>query len=723
MRLAHLALSNLVSGKAALAVLVLLCFSPAAVLAGATAPQQQRPRRVAGAGEAPADQSSGGQLDRIKAIESQDERIDLLEKFLVSHRGPEDQAQAREMLMREYSLRGEQYLKGGSVEPAIENFKRVLGAAPREITDRIFDQYIFPLPVAMNTFGFRTESAELMKSFEARFEDNPSRLIQVGFFYVQIEAPLEALRVLERAVHLAPRDHRAHNSLGTAYLINLRLDDAETEFKQALEIDPTDEYANLNVANMLRARGDYEGSLKYFQAQAELKPSDADAHAGMSISLLELGRDEEAEKEIAKAEELGKPDYRFYTQLAYFYATRKKYDLANQMLEKSAAIEPRYAWTFITKAAVDAMEGQFGQALATMIQAQQLGSFPTLDFELAKAFMTLDGYDQATEALTKGFKVTSAGEFEAMLGGVMQARSPRLDTLLSRERRAALFLNIQTTTRFQYDIAEALFLIDHYMNAALQARKAGPGAGGPGLHSAARSRAKLAARRRKGVRPAPQPEEESAETAADSGPAEPGRARRVGSAPAVLQLSAGSDAGLPGMPELLKAIGAFTSLDDGRQVFRMVWVAHKLSDNELALDAAIALAKKAIEDADAATEPANSMRDTPLLDRDGRRAVFLGRAEDALGWALLKKGDTRGAIDHLTRSVTASPDNIERRSFVWHLAVATEQAGDEAHALELYIAGYDSHSPIASVRKQQIERLYKKVNGSLNGLEDRLRDQ
>ncbi|HUK90325.1 MAG TPA: tetratricopeptide repeat protein, partial [Blastocatellia bacterium] len=274
------------------------------------------------------------ELERIKAIPVQDERIALLEKAFAKLHSDE----VRDLLMKEYALRGEEHLREGAPDKATRDFKAVMRVAPPEIPDQIFDRFIFPMPIAMNTFGYRTESAALMKSFEPRFANNPSRLIQIGFFYVQIEAPLEAVRVLEHAVTLAPADHRAHNSLGTAYLINLRLDDAETEFKRALELDPTDDYANLNLGNLARARGDYEQAIDYYRAQIKIKSLDEEAHGGLAIALLATGRDEEAQRQIAEASELGKSDYRFFTTLAYFYATRKKYKLAREMVEKAAGI-------------------------------------------------------------------------------------------------------------------------------------------------------------------------------------------------------------------------------------------------------------------------------------------------------------------------------------------------------------------------------------------------
>ena len=165
---------------------------------------------------------SADALERIRAMATPQERINALEKLLTTQRGSAMEPKARDMLMREYATRGEQHLREGSPQLATKDFKAVLRVAPDPITDKIFDQFIFPMPIAMGTFGYRVEAVELMQSFERRFESDVNRLVQIGFFYVQIEAPLEAARILEQAVKLAPQDHRAHNGLGNAYLINLR---------------------------------------------------------------------------------------------------------------------------------------------------------------------------------------------------------------------------------------------------------------------------------------------------------------------------------------------------------------------------------------------------------------------------------------------------------------------------------------------------------------------
>jgi tetratricopeptide (TPR) repeat protein len=672
-------------------VSVALAIALMVTIADGQRPPQRRPEPKRPSVDEPSQALTPQQaLDRARNAPTQIERIDLLEKFVAANRGSQIEGEARETLMREYALKGEQALREGNPQLATQVFKAVFRAAPNPITDAIFSQYIFTLPIAMNSFGYRGESVELMRSFEPRFESEPNRLVEIGFFYVQIEAPFEAVRVLEHAVQLAPQDHRAHNSLGTAYLISLRLDAATAEFQRALELDPRDEFANLNLGNLSRAMGDYQRAIGYYRRQISLKADDAEAHGGLAISLLAVGRDEDAAPAIKRAQELAPADYHFLTQLSFFYVIRKKAALARPLIEQAARIEPRYAWAYIAKAEVDALEGKFGDALATLISAQGQAGFATLTFELAKALISVDGYDQANETMAKAFTVNDDGEFETILGGAIKARSPRLDLLLERERQAALFLSYDPTTSLQYRLIEAIAKINYYSKVALASRKP---------PQALTRRSMQTAEPKPGTRP-----------------------RRVGGEPSLTgELSAGRDSNLRGMTELLRAITTFTTLDDGRQAFRMVWAARKLTEADLALDAAEQLARRAIAMADAATEPAGSMRDAPMLDRVGRRAAFLGRAYDALGWTMLKKRNLRGALDNLIKSIDSYPDGHERKTAMWHLAVATQEAGDERRALDLYIASYDAESPTASVRRAQIEALYKKLNGSLAGLDQKLK--
>src|SRR5262249_30714541 len=236
--------------------------------------------------------------ERAKSAPTAQERIALLERFIKSFRGSEYDLNARELLMREYALQGDQALREANPQQAVRAFKSAFRVTPAIVYVSIFVQYIVSFHAVPYASGYRDEHKDVMRAFEPKFQDQPNRLVEIGFFYVQIEAPIEAVRVLERAVQLAPDDHRAHNSLGSAYLINLRMEDAAEQFSKALELDPKDEYANLNLGNLARGAGDYERAIGHYKRQLAIKSDDAEARGGLAIALLAVGRDEEAEIEL-----------------------------------------------------------------------------------------------------------------------------------------------------------------------------------------------------------------------------------------------------------------------------------------------------------------------------------------------------------------------------------------------------------------------------------------
>jgi hypothetical protein len=60
------------------------------------------------------------------------------------------------------------------------------------------------------------------------------------------------------------------------------------------------------------------------------------------------------------------------------------------------------------------------------------------------------------------------------------------------------------------------------------------------------------------------------------------------------------------------------------------------------------------------------------------------------------------------------------RSALWHLGVTLEQSGQKEQALEAYIKSYKGEPGASAVRRSVIEQLYKRVNGSLDGLNEKL---
>jgi hypothetical protein len=123
--------------------------------------------------------------------------------------------------------------------------------------------------------------------------------------------------------------------------------------------------------------------------------------------------------------------------------------------------------------------------------------------------------------------------------------------------------------------------------------------------------------------------------------------------------------------------------------------------------------------AQVATEPEGSLREYPNYDRAGRLAIFRGRALSAKGWALFKAGKNREAAAALTESTQAYGPLPEGRRALRRLAAVKETLGELKEALDLYIAGYEAPASGSGsdVSRAVIESLYRKINGSLEGLD------
>jgi len=88
--------------------------------------------------------------------------------------------------------------------------------------------------------------------------------------------------------------------------------------------------------------------------------------------------------------------------------------------------------------------------------------------------------------------------------------------------------------------------------------------------------------------------------------------------------------------------------------------------------------------------------------------------------AFFKLDKSNEAVLRLRRAVNASPEGTPLwRSSMWHLGAALEANGKPDQALLYYIKSYVAGPPDPA-RRSVIESIYKKVNGSLDGLEDKI---
>ncbi|MGH9929739.1 MAG: carboxypeptidase regulatory-like domain-containing protein, partial [Pyrinomonadaceae bacterium] len=185
----------------------------------------------------------------------------------------------------------------------------------------------------------------------------------------------------------------------------------------------------------------------------------------------------------------------------------------------------------------------------------------------------------------------------------------------------------------------------------------------------------------------------------------------------------------------------FASGDDAARVHRQLYAASRLLQKRVGFQAAYELAEAARNNADvgmtvaeltvvvqadefrsirARAIAAGGTPDIPEAPRNVLSNLMRGRIEDTSGWALFNQDKLDAAVEHLQRAVTILPEGTPAaRAALWHLGVALERQDKKAEALSYYIKSY-SLGELDLVRRAVIEQLYRKVNGSLDGLDEKI---
>jgi tetratricopeptide (TPR) repeat protein len=213
---------------------------------------------------------------------------------------------------------------------------------------------------------------------------------------------------------------------------------------------------------------------------------------------------------------------------------------------------------------------------------------------------------------------------------------------------------------------------------------------------------------------------------------------------ALLALSFALTPGADGKIDEATAVAAakdFAAGSDNMRGFRQVYAANRVLRNGVGVAAAlemIAAAKTASDEALKVPVATMAVQAEEFRDLRARALtagnvpdiapappeilsnIYKGRLEDLEGWGLFNQEKYSEAITHLKQATEISPAGTPAwRSALWHLGVALEQSGQKEQALDAYIKSYRA-GPRESVRRSAIEQLYRSINGSTNGLEERL---
>ncbi len=143
-----------------------------------------------------------------------------------------------------------------------------------------------------------------------------------------------ARRKLDEAVALAPAYSAAWNALGV-------ITNSEADFRRAIDADPDNLDAILNLGGLLLKTGRAEEALGFSQRAAFTLSGDASAQAQLGMNCYQLGKLAEAEKALLTTKRLD-PEHYTLPQLflAEIYARRGEKSRAAQEITELLALRP-----------------------------------------------------------------------------------------------------------------------------------------------------------------------------------------------------------------------------------------------------------------------------------------------------------------------------------------------------------------------------------------------
>jgi len=594
------------------------------------------------------------------------QRAVLLKEFLDTHPDSKARPHATELLISTHAALGDQKLKNGDSIGGIEQLLRAIDEADVSISEKLFTGVIAQIPMNLYLRGEREAAFKAAQNVEAKFGNDPKRLLAMAGFYMGVERANDTVRLAESAVKLAPDLAEAHRLLAVGLHISLRLDEAIAEYKRTLELDPNSKASRGSLADLYRATGKTEQALALYNEQLAADPKDKAARAGKVISLFELNRSEEANSALQTALTEEPNNLPLLAGTAYWHVAHNNHEKAFELARRAVRIEPRYTWAQIALAhAYLGLKSPLDAERAIRF-ARQFGKFPTLSYELASVLASMGFYDEAAEALRESFALKD-DQIQTYLAGSRAASDTSFIELLAPERRAGIYQPTPADNAANAKTLKALLALSFALT---------PGADGKIDEATAVAAAK--------------------------------------------DFAAGSD-NMRGFRQVYAANRVLRNGVGVAAALEMIAAAKTASDEALKVPVAtMAVQAEEFRDLRARALTAGNVPDIAPAPPEILSNIYKGRLEDLEGWGLFNQEKYSEAITHLKQATEISPAGTPAwRSALWHLGVALEQSGQKEQALDAYIKSYRA-GPRESVRRSAIEQLYRSINGSTNGLEERL---
>jgi len=187
------------------------------------------------------------------------------------------------------------------------------------------------------------EARALYEAALAMDADNASAVNGLGNTFVKLGDVPQGLRLLARAVELAPDEAPIHYNYGIALFAARRNEDAEKEFRRAIELDGKLPQPHNYLAVVAAARGDIEEALRENRIAERKDPDEGLWSFNVGVTLRMLNRPDEAERAYRAALSAPRPHLLAGGALGALLYDQGRYREAARFLDEAVRQIPRVA--------------------------------------------------------------------------------------------------------------------------------------------------------------------------------------------------------------------------------------------------------------------------------------------------------------------------------------------------------------------------------------------
>jgi predicted O-linked N-acetylglucosamine transferase (SPINDLY family) len=238
----------------------------------------------------------------------------------------------------------------------------------------------------------------------------------MGVLHSQRGDRAEAVRYIEKAARLSPRNAVFQSNLGLALHLAGKPEDAEAPYRRAVALEPRFAEALYGLGNVLAASKRPAEAAECYRAAVRENPQNGAAHNNLGNCLRALGKRPEAARSFEEAIRCDPSDAEAWTNLGVVQAETGDLDQAILSYTKALAIEPRAADTLYNLACAFVRKGMAAEAAnAAGLALEARPDFPDAFVLAGSALKNLGHYDLAADCYRGALRLRS-GDPEALSG-------------------------------------------------------------------------------------------------------------------------------------------------------------------------------------------------------------------------------------------------------------------------------------------------------------------